>query len=181
MNKKGPFGLWMGMSLADLTDLGCETNEVAPAKYLVTKVPKPHSAFKYYILQITPNNGLSWIKAIGNTIDTSVFGVDLKSEFVKMEEKLVNAYGKADRTDILLHGSIWNEPRDWMQSILHKERFLMSEWSIDKGSNLPDSLTSIGLLTNADDTNSGSIAVEYYFQNISSSESEIATVEDDVL
>jgi hypothetical protein len=174
MSKKGPFGLWMGMSLADVES---EAIEVAPAKYRLLTVPKPHSAFESYILQITPANGLAWIKAIGHNIQTSVYGLELKTAFEVMEKKLSVNYGSGNKTDILLQDSIWNEPRDWMQSLLNRERFMMAEWSMAQGSSLPQGLSSVALITVANDTESGYIAVEYSFENSEAAEAEIAAAE----
>ena len=178
MKKLGPFGLWMGMSLEDL---GTEAIEVAPAKYRTTTVPKAHSAFEYYILQITPLNGLAWIKAIGHTIHTSAYGLELITAFEAMEKRLSATYGRGRKTDILLQDSIWNEPRDWMQSLLNRERFLMSEWSAAHGSSLPEALRSVALVTGVMDTESGYIAIEYSFQNAEVAEAEIAAAEDEAL
>jgi hypothetical protein len=181
MTRKGPFGLYMGMSLNDLTAAGCGTKPVAPGKYLVDNVPKPHSLFEKYAVQIGPQSGLSWIKAIGKTIPTSVFGMELKSAFDSLETKLASTYGRFDRTDLLLPDSIWNEPRDWMQGLLNRERYLMSAWSKDKRSTLTDSLTSVAVACTAIDTDSGYLSVEYTFENEPAAEAEISRAEDDAL
>lgn len=178
MSRKGPFGLWMGMT-AD--DFGGSLDEIAPCKFRIPTVPKPHSAFELYVCQITPKLGLSWIKAVGKTIATSVYGVELKSEFESMEQKLATTYGKQKRFDSLMPESIWNEPRDWMQALLSKERNLMSEWSKDTTATLIDSLTSVALIAGVYDTSSGYIAIEYSFENATKADAEIAAMEDDVL
>jgi hypothetical protein len=178
MNRKGPFGFWMGMRLEEI---GAEPEEVAPLKYRVVNAPKPHSAFESYILQITPQYGLSWVKAIGHTIQTSVYGIELKTAFESLERKLSAIYGKFERTDFLMPDSIWNEPRDWMQSLLNKERYLMTMWSPEHGSVLVDSLQSVLLVVGIFDLNSGYIGIEYSFENISSAEKEISAAEDESL
>jgi hypothetical protein len=178
MSKKGPFGLWMGMNLAEL---GTEAIEVAPAKYRVSTVLKPHSSFEYYVLQITPQHGLAWIKAIGHTINTSVYGLELKTAFESMEKKLSATYGKGEKTDILLHGSIWDEPKDWMQSLLNRERILMTQWSAAHKSSLPETLSSVALVCGVIDTGNGYISIEYSFENAEESEAEIAAAEDEAL
>jgi hypothetical protein len=114
MIRKGPFGLWMGMTREEI---GSESNEVAPGKYRVVTVPKPHSAFESFVLQITPKCGLSWVKAFGHKIETSVYGVELQTAFDSLEKKLFATYGKSNRTDFLMPDSIWNEPRDWMHAV----------------------------------------------------------------
>lgn len=178
MARKGPFGLWMRMTLSDL-----DTNlsEIALGKYKADSVPTPHSAFERYVLQITPKCGLSWIKAIGHAIQTSVYGLELRNSFDSMEAKLTATYGKSQRTDLLMQDSIWNEPRDWIQSLLNKERFLMTVWSPDHGSSLGDSLSSVALLAGALDTSSGYIAIEYSFENSSEADAELSALEDRAL
>lgn len=178
MSRKGPFGLWMGMFISDFD---APLEEIAPCKFMVPVVPKPHSAFERYVCQISPQSGLSWIKAIGKTIATSSYGVELKSAFDAMEQKLAATYGRQKKFDFLMHESIWNEPRDWMQAILNKERVLISEWNKDTGASLADSLTSVALVLGVFDTSSGYIAIEYSFENAAQAEAEIAAMEDDAL
>lgn len=178
MSRKGPFGLWMGMSIDDFEG---PLDEIAPCKYKVQDVPKPHSAIERYICEIAPRSGLSWLKAIGKTIESSCYGIEIKAAFDVMEQKLGAAYGRQKKHDFLMHESIWNEPRDWMQSILNKERILMSEWSKETGASLNDSLSSVALVLGALDTSSGYIAIEYSFENCAQAEAEIAAMEDDAL
>lgn len=178
MSRKGPFGLWMGMTENDFSE---PLEEIGLCKFLIPVVPTPHSAFEKYVCQITPKLGLSWIKAIGKTIETSSYGIELKSAFENMEQKLNKTYGKRERLDFLMHDSIWNEPRDWMQALANKERVLMSSWNKDSGATLADSLTSIALVTGVYDTSSGYIAIEYSFENGHKADEEIAALEDDAL
>ncbi len=181
MSHKGPFGLWMGMTTDDLRAAQISPTEVAPGKYQFDNVPKPHSFFESYVAQVAPKAGLSWIKAIGKTTPTSVFGIELKAAFDTLESKLEKTYGRFDRTDLLLTDSIWDEPRDWMQSLLSRERYLMTEWSKANGSNLSDSLISLALVCSAIDTDSGYIAIEYTFENEAAADAEISSAEDDAL
>jgi hypothetical protein len=178
MSRKGPFGLWMEMKATDFEE---PPNEIAPCMFQAPVVPKPHSAFERYIVQVSPGAGLSWVKAIGKTIETSDYGIELKLAFDDMEQKLTATYGKQKRHDFLLHESIWNEPRDWMQSVLSKERVLMSQWSKESGASLVDSLSSVALVMGAYDTSTGYFAIEYSFENYVQAEAEIAALEDDVL
>ena len=151
MTLPAPFGLSLGMKLEDFSEF--MPVEVAPFKYRLDKPPKPHPAFEFYILQIAPESGLSWIKAIGNDIPTNGFGNSINSAFLEMEGKLKNTYGKCERTDLLLQGSIWNEPQDWMMA----------------------------LVANGRDTDSGFIAIEYTLKNNSAAAQEIASSQDDAL
>jgi hypothetical protein len=178
MNTTGPFGVRMGMTLEEI---GGKAEEVAPGRYLVATLPKPHSAFSSYVVQVTPRCGLSWVKGIGETIQTNVYGLGVITAFDSLEKKLSDTYGKGERTDTLLPDSIWDEPRDWMQSMLAGERFLMTVWSPEHGCALPNSLVSVGLIAGATDDTHGYISVEYSFENAASADEEIAADEDDAL
>jgi hypothetical protein len=174
----GPFGLSKGLRKEDID---IQMMEVKPCLYRAETLPKKHSAFEYYFLQITPVQGLSWIKAIGNSVGTNPYGSELQSTFETMKGKLENIYGRAEIMDFLMHDSIWNEPRDWMQAISNKERTLAAKWEEKKGNSLPSDLKSIFLYVAAEDTYTGYIAIEYEFSNQEASEREIGMLEDDAL
>lgn len=178
MSRKGPFGLWMGMTADDFEG---DLEEVAPCKYRTPIVPKPHSAFEFYVVQIPPRAGLAWIKAIGKTVDTSAYGLELKSAFEAMEAKLSATYGRHKKYDFLMQDSIWDEPRDWMAGLQNGERVLMAEWSNEHRSSLADALVSVALFANAVDTTLGYLAIEYTFENGAMADAEIAALEDDAL
>lgn len=178
MSRKGPFDLWMGMKAEHIS---FPLEEISPFKFRATEVPKPHSAFEGYILQIAPNEGLSWIKTIGKNIDTSVYGIELKTSFEAMEKKLSATYGAPKMHDFLMHDSIWNEPKDWMQSLLSRERVLGALWSVETDAKLGDWLSSVFLSAVPVDTTSAFISIEYEFQNHGIAEAEIASLEDDAL
>ena len=178
MNKKGPFGIYMGMSL---NDVGSNPEQIAPGGYKLTNVPKPHSAFESYLVKATPQYGISMVKAIGKNIETSVYGQELQSAFKEMKNKLFSIYGKHETTDALLPGSIWNEPKDWMQGRLIKERILFAMWSKDKGSQMIDDLNEIALSAEVLNTRMGYIVVEYHFSNDDINNSVIQAQEDDAL
>ena len=174
----GPFGFECGQKMESFSS---SLREIAPFKFSISEVPKPHSAFDQYIGVITPTHGLTWLKAIGKTIVTNPFGVEVRSSFESMKEKLGKIYEKYDLMDFLMHDSIWNEPRDWMQALQKGERVLMAQWTLKHGSRMKDSLVSVALIACAIDTDEGFIVVEYEFENNVLAEAEIAAMEDDVL
>ena len=173
-----PFGLFMGMQH---TDFAQPLREVAPFKFALDVAPKPHPAFSFYVLQITPKHGLSWIKAIGHDVKTSSYGFELKSAFDAMEGKLQNAYGSNTRSDFLMPDSIWNEPKDWMMALLKNERFLSGVWNAKSGAKLTEAIESIYLGTSGLDSDTGYISLEYTLKCGSQAEAEIAAAQDDVL
>lgn len=174
----GPFGLEKGLSLQSI---GGNPQQVAPGKYKVITVPKPHSAFDYYILQIGPKSGLCWIKAIGKDSRTSVYGIELKGSFNDMRAKLQEIYGPSQTTDALLPGSIWNEPKDWMMALVKKERVLLSMWDAKSNASLPSDILSVGLVAKPQGTEKGYLTLEYSFTNEKECDREIAKKEDSAL
>jgi len=174
----GPFGLDMGMSIKKIDP---KAKEISSGMYKTTKVPKPHSAFEYYVVQVSKNNGLCWIKAIGKDISTSSYGIELKSAFESMNKKLSKAYGKNETTDLLMPGSIWNEPNEFMMAMIEKERFLMAIWDKEKGSKLKGNLKQVGLIAKPGGRSKGYLILEYSFSNSEVCDKEIAAQEDDAL
>lgn len=170
-----PFGLKMGMSIDQIDP---DAIEAKPGIYIVTKVPKPHSAFDRYVVRVGPETGLFWIKALGGNLDTDSFGIDLRFQFYKMKEKLEKVYGECVIRDELFHGSIWNDPNDFMMSLLKGERILACLWDQPKGE---DDIESLTLLAKALKTDIGYIAIEYSLKNMKEGESEISALEDGVL
>jgi hypothetical protein len=174
----GPFGLGMGVKREDFEG---SLKEILPYKFEALTVPKIHSAFQYYILQITPVQGLSWIKAIGKPISTNPYGLEVQSAFEDFKGKLEKIYGVSERTDHLMYESIWNEPRDWMHAILSGERRLGATWKSTTTRKLQTDLESIYLYAAAENTSVGYIAIEYAFTNKTAADQEIALLEDDAL
>jgi len=174
----GPFGLEMGMSIKKIDP---KAKEVSPGMYTTSKVPKPHSAFENYVVQVGKKNGLCWIKAIGKDISTSSYGIELKSAFSSMSEKLSKTYGKNETTDLLMPGSIWKEPNEFIMAMIKKERFLMAIWDKEKGSKLKGNLKQIGLIAKPGGRSKGYLSLEYSFLNSEACDKEIAAQEDDAL
>jgi hypothetical protein len=174
----GPFGLERGMTLQQVG----KAEKIGPGMYEVATVPKPHSAFESYIVQIGPTTGVCWIKAIGKTVQTGAYGTQLQTDFHGMKERLAGIYGVARVSDTLSEGSIWNEPRDWMMGLLKKERRLAALWSTDRNTAFPKAeFKTIGLFAVAIDDEQGFLTVEYAFSNEDACEAEIAKAEDSSL
>lgn len=170
----GPFGLKMGMGIDEIDK---DAIEISPGLYRLSKIPKPHSAFETYAVKIGPLSGLCWIKAIGKDIETSVYGTALKSEFEELNAKITKVYGTGDTTDMLLTGSIWNEPNDFMMALRKNERLLFTVWENPK--NL-EKIVQVGLLASATGSDTGHVSLEYSFENKERAEQEISALEDDV-
>jgi len=174
----GPFGLAKGIKREEF-DIAI--TEVQPCVFHAETLPKKHSAFQYYFLRITPVQGLAWIKAVGVNTQTNPYGYELKGTFDEMKAKLQNIYGKPELVDFMMHDSIWKDARDWMQAIQSGERRLFAQWENKSNTQLPSNLQSVFLYASAQDSYSGSIIIEYAFDNIDAANQEIAMLEDDAL
>ncbi len=170
--RAGPFGLSMGMKKSDIRS---ELVEFERYQFKTSSLPKTHPAFNIYVLQITPKRGLCYIKAVGKTLQTNRYGGSLLLKFNQMEAKLDSAYGSHERIDRLNSGSIWNEAEDWMMALKKRERYLFTTWTLD------GDLAKIGLIATALTTESGYLAVEYYFRSHDDCDAERDSVEDSVL
>lgn len=158
----GPFGLERGMTLSDL---GEYTESIVPGKYILETVPNPNPAFEEYIVEIGPDTGLCWIKAIGETITTNPYGAELKTEFSKLQKIVESIYGLHKLIDGVVLGSRWEDPAEWMLGLVNEERLLAAFWDPQSGSTLPDGMATIDLVASPSSRDSGYIAIEYSFDN----------------
>jgi hypothetical protein len=177
----GPFGLSQGMTLEQIG--GRPMDVGGKGKYMITEVPKPHSAFGDYVIQVGPKSGLCWVKSMGKPLETSVHGTELQSAFHDMETRLEAAYGKHLTIDELRPESIWNRPNEWMQGLAKRERELAARWSSTDGSQLPKDIRQVELYAVPYPTslNKGLLMVEYEFANFDACKAEFTAQEDDRL
>lgn len=173
----GPFGIKMGTPISEL-DVKKEHSE---SVYELNRAPKPHPAFKLYIVFAAPKAGVFKVQTYGKKIKTSPYGTELKAEFEKFRGKLENIYGKHLKVDYLRKGSIWKNSRDYMAGIHHKERMLAAMWNSDYESKLPEDLETIAISTEADSEYKGYIVVEYHFNNAKKAKEEIDAKVDSAL
>jgi outer membrane murein-binding lipoprotein Lpp len=165
----GPFGLSMGIPEEAF---GTTLTKVVTGKFFVDSVPSPHEDFEQYVLEFGKNSGLCWIKAISKDIPTDSMGYFLKSKFNELEKVLSNKYGKGAKTDLLLPGSIWNDPKDWMNGLAKNERYFITIWDSKDGLKLPNDISLLAITADAEDTKTGTIALEYTFTNGKACEAE---------
>jgi len=176
----GPFGLEKGMSLEKI---GGNPEKISNGLYMIESVPRPHPSFVLYGIRVAPKTGLYMIKASSEPIPTNSFGIQLKTAFNEIMDKLQATYGNHKKIDELMIGSIWDNANDWMTALSKKERTLAAIFSIENGSTLPDDIKMISLYTDVVNGNrsNGIILIEYYFKNYDEGKAEIAASEDKVL
>lgn len=162
----GPFGLEKGMSYEQVKEVcgGRELVSVGEDRYFIIPI-KQHPYFVRYVAWIDSKDGLNYVKAIGADINTNGYGLELRSKYDSLEASLCKTYGKCDRTSILMPGSIWDDPDDWMKALEKKDRYLMTSWKKQDGSSLPEDIVGIYLAAYANSSTSGYICLEYEFSN----------------
>ncbi|MFZ4835116.1 hypothetical protein [Rouxiella sp. Mn2063] len=164
----GPFGLEAGLSKKNIEDMtGGDLKPVENSANLYTSesLPKQNADFEAYGLLISPKAGLCQIRAIGKNVDTDSYGIALKSKYEELSDSLSSIYGKAEKNDFLLSGSIWKEPQDWMMALNKKERFLSAEWKGTKEAPLKNNLRSVSVEVRANGSSQGYVFLQYDFSN----------------
>ena len=167
-----PFGLQMGMPRAKLGEV---IKEVSRFKYQLASVSRPHNDLQSYVATVTPKAGLCFIRALSPILTTKNDGMELRSRFEDMAAQMESVYGKPFLTDSLQPDSNRTQSRDWMATLLSKERTLQARWSAaeDKLPMKP-SIAKIYVGTMALSETSGHVIVEYYFTNYEDCMSEVS-------
>lgn len=129
-----------------------------------TTPPRPHPDFVVYNLIITPQHGLCKIGAVTKKFNSNIYGIELMSKFSELEAALSEKYGRPERQDLLLPGSIWSEPQDWMTALGKRERILTAFWESTESRKLPDNIKTVRLETGALAA-TGYFSLNYEFTN----------------
>ena len=176
----GPFGVQMGLSVADLEAAGLTIKKEQPGIYSSKSTPSPHKAFEGYNFVISDVSGLCKVNAVGKDIATNSFGEDLRSAFKELKGALTEKYGEpSDDYDFLRKGSIWRDSRDWMMALKQKDRTLASFWSLKSTSH--GGLEAVMLDASATNSNEGYITLRYSFKNESECLEEVRKAENSSL
>ncbi|HCI6288560.1 TPA: hypothetical protein NPO60_004866, partial [Klebsiella quasipneumoniae subsp. similipneumoniae] len=163
---EGPFGLEAGLTQKNIEDMiGAKLKPLPDSVNLYTSdtLPKQNADFEMYGLLISPKAGLCQIRAVGKNIDTDSYGLALKSRFEDLSSSLSSLYGKAETTDLVLEGSIWKEPQDWMMGLNKKERFLSATWKGTKETPLKNNIDTISIEARANSSSKGYVYLQYSF------------------
>lgn len=159
----GPFGIDMGMTLEELKQQNMNPEKTSSSDgYYLVEPPKTHPNFEMYLVRLYKDKGVFWIKAIGKDISDSGYGSSTKSEYEKIEGQLNKSYGVGSEIRILLPGTIWDEPEDFLMSLRRGERAYATKWSIENNNNLESPIDRIFLGLNARYSDTGYLVLEYY-------------------
>jgi hypothetical protein len=153
------FGFQMGKAPSNYK---CTAINAQPGAYSCSTAPKPHSAFESYILKASEKHGICWVKGVGRDIDDNGYGSNTKSAHAELVTLLSKPYGPADESmDLILPGSLWDGPNEWLMSIKKQERIVTSIWKDLAVTSKPD-LDRIYLAVSATGSKTGWVGLEYY-------------------
>ncbi len=163
-----PFGIELNAPLSGaeiLQDIGGNKMVVSPAK--------AHPMFTEYYVQVSPTYGVVWVKGVGPIIDNDASGFGAQDRISKLSGQLALKYGAPRKVDILQHGAIWEESRDWVMSLLQQERSYFHIWEAGKSAQLPEDIETLFLGVTAYSSSESSTFVEYASSNLKEAEKEI--------
>jgi hypothetical protein len=173
-----PFGLRQGMSVQQL---GAAATPIGGGMYKLTSVPRPHPEFEFYVAQVSPRTGVCYVKAVGKPVRTNGSGAELRSRFARMRDEISASYGRFRTVDMLLSDSMWTGPGDWMAALAERQRLLFAQWNTETRATLRPHLTTVFVGATAKTSQSGSVVVEYYFDNEPACQQEIESGADAAL
>lgn len=160
----GPFGLTMGMSKEELGTLESTRN---PDMYKLEDVPIPSDHFDDYYLMVGDEVGLCVVRTVKGPIDSNRFGHGIKREYEQLQDALVKRYGKGeDDIDMLMPGSLWDEPEDFMMGLQREDRQLFTLWTGEANAAMAaSSLSAILLEAKGLSSSKGALVLQYEFDN----------------
>ena len=163
-----PFGIELNAPLSGaeiLQDIGGNKLLVAPAKR--------HPLFSEYYVQVSPTYGVVWVKGVGTIIGNDANGYGTQEQISKLSSQLALKYGASKKVDILQHGALWEESRDWVMSLLQQERSFFHIWEHSKSPELPSDLETVFLGVAAYSSSESSPIIEYASTRFKDAEQEV--------
>jgi len=166
---EGPFGIEFGTPPSSLNAT------LEGDIYMLNSVPKPHPYFKIYIVKATQSQGVYWIKGIGSTVHTSIYGEGIRFKEDELASQVASVYGQNYiKYDFLRSGSIWNEPEDWMIGLFKEERVYAYSWDSDNTDPFVSrKVLSVFIGSISLDKNSGAIFIEFSGTNYDTAKSDV--------
>ena len=178
----GPFGTEIGMLKGDLgiTSTTKRIGGESDYKWELKSLPKSSSLFDSYIVKVTPQNGLCFIKAFGKDVSTSRYGEGLRGNFERVNSALEKKYQRGDTQDFVRYGSIWDDPEDFMMGLIKKERVLAAYYDEEENSVMVEGVAKAYLRASAFSQDEGFVYIDYFFDNYEACKAEADAEMDDV-
>lgn len=104
-SSSGPFGISMGLSMANVESLVGGTLQTVEGQPNLFATTTPPRAH--------PSFGTYAMEILPTAV--------------------ADTYGEYEEVDLLLPGSIWDEPEDWMMGLRQNERIVQSVWNQENG------------------------------------------------
>ena len=162
----GPFGLEMGMSLEEVR-VSCGGRQ--PVSYggdLYTIEPEEvHPAFCVYMVRISESEGLYFVLASGEKVESVMTGEIVRERFAALKDALCLTYGDCRVEDELASGSAFQKESEWMVALAAGERKLQAVWNRGVPSCLPDNVRQIVLAVSSVSSFEARLSVSYTFAN----------------
>lgn len=168
-----PFGLRMGMTLAELGRFHPEARRT-PGVYIIDGAPAGQPEFVDYMIVVTPRQGLCKVVATGQPLRTSGSGDEVRARFDQLKHLLAGKYGDGNQIDELKGDSPYTSDRDWMEALRQHDRTYRTTWSLRDGDPLPSNLVYVELDAHAGTTaETGLVDLTYEFTNFSQCRAEL--------
>lgn len=148
-------------------------SECGGEKYAV-KPPRPHPSFQDYIAQVSDSLGVVWVKALASPAPIDAYGNSLRTAVDKIAEQVSLKYGTPEKTDILLHGAMWDEPQYWMNALQEGQRYYSYAWKRPRNQ-LDQDLESVFVGAAAFGGGQGGVIIEYASTRMADHEKELET------
>jgi hypothetical protein len=160
--RDGPFGVIMGSEPDSYP--GCRAGSRS-GYYNCTTLPRPRPDIEEYVLESWLGTGVCFVKGWTGSIPTDSFGTELRMRVDEMARQLGQIYRIGNKRDMLLTGSIWNEPREWMMGLLKKERMYSYFWEGKGDISLKGDVIKAYVGASPLASDRGYVVVEFYFRN----------------
>ena len=162
----GPFGLEMGMTL-DEVQQACGGRQ--PVSYggdlYMVEPEKSHPAFCVYMVRVSESEGLYFVLASGEKVESVMTGEIVRSRFASLKDTLCLTYGDCRVTDELASGSAFQKESEWMVALAAGERKLQAVWNRGVSSRLPSDVRQIVLAVSSVSSYEARVSVSYTFAN----------------
>ena len=160
------FGYRIGMTYEEIKNASeSEITHIGDDRYFV-KPKRGHSLFEKYIVWISPDYGLYYIKAISKDLYTSTYGTEVKDKFQSLLNSLEKKYGEFEKIDKIKSDSVFKSEDYWLYTLANGAREFKAYWfcTPDKYQNF-GGINIVALGIEATGSNTAYIWIEYEFLN----------------
>lgn len=162
------FGLREGLTKNQIEERGVILLPVEGQRnfYGTTSLSENNKGFERFFLTISPQAGLCIVQGVGASVETDSYGMMLKQKFQERAALLDAAYGEGQKTDVLLDGSIWKAPSEWMMGLKKQQRILSEAWDARNEGLQRHHLKSVYMESVGVNMTSGYFVLKYMFNNV---------------